>query len=897
MPHATHASPARIRPRLSGPSGCRRWVLAVFLAVLVLVALPAPRVQASFGFKQLGLTFSNEDGSTATQAGSHPFTWTTELALNTVPGAAGKEAPDQSLRNLRIQLPPGLVGTPALVPRCSHADFTASACPASSGVGEIELDTELAKPDEQISPLYSLIPRPGAAAELGFQVAGIPMAIVITINPDPPHNLVASLAYAPNAAAVFGAVLRVRGAPGAAPLITLPRSCGAPLGAIFEADSWENPGAWTPPAPIEAHDSVDPSRPLALDGCGALSFEPTLGAAPTTPTARSPSGLDVSIDAPVAGLVSPTGTAAADVREAVLRLPEGMTVNPSIAQGLGACTPGDYAREAVDSAAGAGCPDASKLGSATVESPLLEGSLAGSLFVAEPDDPATARPGAENPFDSLLALYVVFRDPQRGILLKQAIGLDADAGTGRLTATIPDLPQLPFSHLELHVRAAGRSPLVTPPACGAHAVDYTLTPSSGAAPLSDRASFDLDRDCGAPGFKPGLAAGTTDSEAGAASTFVVNLSRGDGEENPSQLSLTLPQGIAARLAGVPVCPEGLAAAGSCPPGSRLGSARIAAGAGGDPVWIPDANAAPSPVFLAGPYAGAPFSLAIAVPAQAGPFDLGPVVTRAAVFVDPETGQARIQLDPLPQILRGVPIAYRAIHLVLDRPGFIHNPTSCAASAVQGSVRSAAGTVAPVSDRFEVGGCRRLGFEPKVHVRLLGPTRRGAHPRFRTALTPRRGDANLRRVAVTLPGTELLDSSRIRTVCSRVRFAAGSCPAGSVYGHATAWTPLLDAPLEGPVYLRAGKHDLPDLVASLRGQLRLDLVGHIDSVGGRIRTSFESVPDVPLKKFVLTLGGGRRGLLVNTGGLCAGAPRAAVGLNAQNGGVRHRDPVVKTDCGQ
>jgi hypothetical protein len=865
----------------------RRNAAVVCLLLALLLGWPAvPTAQAGFGFKDVGLSFTNDDGSPATAAGSHPFAWTTTLAFNTV-GGPGGELPDQALKDLRIQLPVGLVGTPALLPRCSHSEFYAKACPAATMVGTVEPKTEFA---EGQLPLYSLVPLPGAPAELAFIVKDVvPVEIQIKVNPAPPYNLVATMANTSNAVSLFGAILEVRGVPGAKPLLTLPRSCSGPLVAAFEGDSWEEPGAWTPPAFAEA--------PGGVTDCGELGFEPSISAQPTTTGAREASGLELRLDANDDGIASPAGTAEADVRKVTLVLPEGMTANASIAEGLAACSRADYARETLGSAPGAGCPNASKIGSVDVESPSLEQPLRGSLFVAQPDDPDTSVPGSENPFDSLLALYIVFRDPNLSILVKQAMMLEADPETGRLTATISDIPPLPFSRLQLHLRGGARSLLVTPSACGAHAMEYSLSPSSGAAALEGQASFSLVQGCGAPGFRPALSAGVTNPVGGASSPFVLNLGRHDGEQNPSQATLTLPRGLAANFGAVPRCPESLAAKGACPADTRVGSVRIAAGAGAIPVWIPSTTGPPGAVYFAGPYRGAPFSLAIVVPAQVGPFDLGTEVIRAALSVDPVTAQAKIRLDPLPQILDGIPIAYRQIRLLIDRSGFVINPTGCETSAVEASVTSATGTVAPASDRFRVGRCSRLPFKPKLSLRLAGPTHRGAHPELRATVTARRGDANVRRVALTLPATELLDSRHIGMVCTRVEFAARECPSHSIYGYAKAWTPLLHRPLEGPVYLRASSHKLPDLVAALGGQVQIDLAARVDSVRGRLRSTFEAIPDVPLRKFALTLHGGDRGLFINSGGLCRRERPVTVDLRAQNGKRHLRNPAVKTNCGR
>jgi hypothetical protein len=316
---------------------------------------------------------------------------------------------------------------------------------------------------------------------------------------------------------------------------------------------------------------------------------------------------------------------------------------------------------------------------------------------------------------------------------------------------------------------------------------------------------------------------------------------------------------------------------------------VGAGAGPTPLHLD------GEVYLAGPYKGAPLSLAIATPAAAGPFDLGTLVVRVALEVDPKTAQVHAVSDPLPRILRGIPLDIRSLQVQLDRPGFTRNPTSCDPASVAARATATTGQSSPLSSHFQLGRCLRLGFRPSVSVRFFGPTDRGAHPTYRTVIRARPGDANIRRVAVTLPGTELLDYRRIGAICSRAEFAAESCPPGSIRGRAKAWSPLLGRPLEGPVYLRAGKGKLPDLVLALKGQVDVELSARIDSVRGRIRSTFEGLPDVPLRKVMLTMKGGRSGMLVHSGGLCARPRRATASLGAHNSKTHLASPLVKAAC--
>lgn len=855
----------------------------------------APGASAAFTFESLESTFVKADGSPASEGGTHPFAWTMSYTGATTL-EAGEEIPAQSLKTLRVQMPAGLVGSPAALPGCSRIQFFDEACPADSAIGTIDLSFFFEERGEKEVPVYNLEPSQGTVAELGFLMPplGEPGIIHVAINPSPPFNLEATISEIPQVFLIYGVTLTLHGTLGDGAFLTLPRSCDGPLTTGFEAVSWDEPEEVTKTA-VAARDPVDPAQPLPMTGCSRLGFAPAVKVGATTTRAEAPSGLDLAIDVNDPGLLSAAGTAAADVRGVGVELPEGMAVNPAVAEGLGVCTPGQYAAESDPKAAG--CPESSKVGTADLETPLLNEALRGSVFVAAPDDPATAGPGAENPFDSLLAFYLVLENPARGVVLKQAIAVRADPRSGRLTASLGDLPEVPISHLGLDLRGGPRAPFVTPGACGDHLATVTLTPSSGGAPVRESESLTVDEACGARGFHPALSAGTANPQAGASTSLVLDLRRQDGEQELDSAFVDLPEGLTAGLGTVPLCPEAATIAGGCPVSSKVGFARIAAGAGASPAWIPSPDTEPGSVYLAGPYRGAPFSLAIAFPARAGPFSLGDVLIRAPIFVDRRTGRARVEVDALPQILQGIPIRYRDLRLVLDRSGFVRNPTDCTATTVGAAVTSTNGTSASISDRFQVGNCVSLGFAPRARVALAGPTRRGGHPSLRAVLNPRPGDANLRSAGFVLPSSELLDSRHIRNVCARGEFDVDRCPVGAANGRVEAWTPLLDQPLSGRVFLRESDGRLPDLAVALHGEVDLTLNGHVDSSRGRLRIVFPSLPDVPFSKLVLTMPGGRRGLLANTGGLCARRWRTAGSFGGQNGKRHQIRPVVKTGCGK
>lgn len=848
------------------------------------LAFPITPAAADFGFAGLESAFSEEDGSAAVGAGTHPFAWRTTLAFNTLLGPGGGPIPDQALKDLRIQFPPGVVGTPALLPKCSRDEFLDQSCPPDTQVGSIALDTSNADTEGKRFPVYNLSPLPGTPAEIGFVALTVPVTIEIGINPEPPNNLVASLTNASQLALLFGSELSIGGIVGSTPFLTLPRSCTGPLVTTFEADSWQVPGRWV------AGQATSPG----VGGCEGIGFSPRLGFAPSTNAGGVPSGLDATLDLPDEW-GSAAVSAQSDLRDASFLLPEGMTVNPSVAAGLSTCRPDELAREASSSAPGTGCPESAKIGTASIESPLFAEPLSGNVYVAQPDDPATAKPGAENPFDALFALYVVIDDPSRGVLVERALKIDPAPTTGRLTATVRELPQLPISHLELHLRDGPRAPLRTPAACGNYESRYRLNPWSGNAQAEGTSSFAIVKGCGGDEFSPRLRAGTVDPRGGASSPFVLDLERQDGEQALAGFSLSLPPGLSAELGPVPLCPQIRASTGSCPANSRVGSVSVAIGSGQAPLWLPPTAETPAPLYLAGPDGGAPFSIVAAVPTQAGPFNLGTVVLRAAIRVSPTTGKATIEADRLPQIVSGVPIDYRVIHLELTRPGLIRNPTSCQPLRVGARLTSTQGRLAATGDLFQATGCERLRFRPSFALGLLGSSRRGGYPRLRAVLKTQGREANVEQLSATLPASELLDQRHLRSVCSRARFAQGKCPPGSVYGHAKVMTPLLGEPLEGPVYLRAGQGRLPDLVASVAGQIRLDLVARLSSVRGRLQVRFQDLPDAPLRKVVLSMEGGRHGLFVNTGGVCRGDRRITTILRSHSGRSLRMRPRLRRPC--
>ncbi len=929
----------------------RARLATTILAGAVLAALWAPPAHAvkggadcvqaepAFGFCDFAAIFEPQPGDTQLQAGSHPEEFVVELSMNTEKepeGLEGEETiPTEEVKDLRILAPPGLVVAPSAVETCSIVDFLSGEnlaltnCPAATAVGKTTVEFGVVG-DTNTLPVYNLEPAPGTAAKIGFVVEGLaPVTVNLLLSPTPPHNGIARITNVSQARYFFSSTTTLWGVPAdeshnhergvclkegddcslaVSPqaFFTLPTRCDGPLRTRAEARSWQNPGVW---------DAIEAETEHGAVLCAKLPFEPEVSAQPTTNQAAGASGLQFAIDVEDPGLTDPEGKAASQIKETVVRLPAGMTLNPSAAEGLGVCTPDQYEAEQLNTPFGQGCPAASKLGAVEVESELLKDTIfRGDVFLAEP---------YQNPFGSLLAIYITVREAQRGVFTKLAGEVSPDPRTGQITTTVSDIPQLPFSHFRFRFREGARAPLITPNSCGTFTTEVALTPwADPAETLTATDSFAIASGVGGgpcpagarPPFEPGFRAGTLSAEAGAHTPFYARLTRRDGDQDMTRFSFKLPPGLVGKIAGVERCGEAEIAAArsksgkaeqaspSCPPGSRIGGVLGGAGVGSQLTYVP------GDLYMAGPVGTAPLSIVAIVPAVAGPFDVGNVVTRVALTLNPITAQVEVDganSEPLPHILAGIPLRVRDVRVLTDRPQFTLNPTGCEEKQIGGLIWGGGADAfsgaddAPVAlaERFAAVNCAKLGFRPKLQIKLKGGTRRGGHPALKAIVTPRPGDANFSRAAVTLPRSAFLDQAHIRTICTRVQFAAeggngAGCPAGAVYGEATAWSPLLEEPLSGPVYLRSSENNLPDLVVALHGLVDIELSSRIDSVKGGIRSTFAAIPDAPVSRFVLEMQGARKGLIVNSRNLCAAPGRAKARLGAQNGRVQSTRPAVR-----
>jgi hypothetical protein len=911
-----------------------------------------PSVRVPYG-ASLNVEATGEEGL-ETQGGGRPFAISTIFSTNVrsvapnevcgppgganVPPSPGCPQLVSASRDVEVQLPAGLVGNATNVSRCSQAVFQAAnnnfGCPESTVVGFAYLEFFGAATAPQQQPIYNIEPPPGQPAEFGFIVGGqasIPM--LFHVRADGTYSLDVRLSDLTSFDAVRMGFLSIWGVPGAAshrekrcqvpeecqgglaetPLLRMPTSCtSSPLSVPLFTDSEGEPGVFV--------GNEDPTALAPMSHCNLLKFAPTLEAHPTTAVADSPAGLHVDLHIPqnenLAELATP------DLKGTVVKLPPNLTVNPSSANGLEGCTLAQFgvtspvgATPIRTTEAPAACPDGAKIGTVEVDTPLLENPLPGAVYLATP---------YENPFDSLLAIYIAVNDPKSGVVVKLAGQVEIGA-EGQLTTTFAESPQLPFEDFKLDFFGGARAALKTPAVCRGYETTSSLTPwsapeSGPPASPSDRYPINAEpgggncpTSAGQEPNSPAFEAGSESPLAGSFSPFVLHLKREDGSQQFSSLTVALPPGLLARLTGVPYCPESALAqaagrtgaeekAGpSCPAASEVGTVSVGAGAGPSPYYVQGR------AYLAGPYRGAPLSLAIVTPALAGPFDLGTVVVRSALVVDPSTAQVTVKSDPIPTALKGIPLDVRSIAVRVDRSNFTLNPTNCEAMTVGGSVNTVQGGTAPLSNHFQVGGCETLPFKPSLALRVFGKTNRNAKPRFRAVLTTKAGEANIARAQVNLPHSEFLEQNHIKSVCTRVQFDAGGghgeqCPKNSIYGHARAITPLLDNPVEGPVYLRSngGERKLPDLVAALNGQIDVALSGKIDSGPNHgIRNTFEVVPDAPVTKFILEMQGGKKGLLVNSENLCSKKAKtnAIVRFLGQNGKVEHFKPKVANQCGK
>jgi hypothetical protein len=897
-------------------------VLCATVGALLLVALlaQASTASADFGIFSFDGSVTNADGSPDTLAGSHPFEASTTIALNHKIDSEGFEDPEGSVKDLKVDLPPGFIGDPSAVPKCTQAEFNRSAfetlCPNDSAVGTVIVHQTNAT---DVRPVYNMVPAPGVPAQFAFKVSLAPIYLDASVRPGD-YGVSITIPSVPQAVGLLDTTLTLWGVPAdhshdeqrgsclgffgeslgvcpsdstPRPFLTNPTLCAGPLPTKLSADSWADPGL-VDTATFLSHDNGTPPSAVGPQECERLPFAPTLTAQPGTPQAGAPSGLTVDVRMPQ--FSNPTGLAEAALKKAVVTLPAGMSVSPSAAGGLDACSPDQIALTSADSPT---CPDSSKIGAVKIETPLLERPLEGSVFLAQQ---------SANPFGSLLAVYLVAEGS--GVVIKLPGDVNADPVTGQLTATFDNDPQLPFTDLRVSFDGGARAPLSNPAQCGTYETKSQLSSWSGRTVESD-STFTIAEgvngaQCPSGSFGPAFSAGTTNPQASAFSPFTLTFSRSDADETLGAIQVRLPAGLIGVLKSVAQCPEPLASQGACGAASEIGTTTVGAGAGSDPFYLG------GKVFLTGPYKGAPFGLSVVVPAIAGPFNLGTVVVRAAINIDPHTAQVSVTSDPLPTILQGIPLQIKAVNVTIGRAGFMFNPTNCEAQSVGATISSSQGASAPVASRFQGANCAALPFKPTLTASTQGKASKADGASLTVAISakggpqPGGGEANIKKVEVQLPKQLPSRLTTLQKACSEAQFSTNpaACPHESNVGSAEASTPVLASPLKGPAYLVShGGAAFPDLEIVLQGEgVTLVLDGKTQITKGITYSRFQAVPDAPISSFKLSLPTGKFSILTANlpesakYNLCKQSLTMPTRITAQNGAkIEPKTPITISGC--
>jgi hypothetical protein len=901
---------------------------------------------SSFGVKGFEVLFLNRDGTPDTQAGSHPYEMVTNIAFNmraerllATWDSLYRPRPAGNVEDIIVDTPPGLVGDPnATETKCTlmeleHHVFSGETalCPPGSVVGRLQSESSVGYGNRN-DPLYNMVPPHGVAAQFSATII-VPKAFINTgLKAGGQYPLQAESLGVPAIEPLSGTKTTLFGVLGGEehrkPFLTLPTGCTGLMHSSISVDSYQEPGHYV----SKSYISHEP-----LTGCSKLTFLATITVKPDVTDASSPSGLTVGVHVPQTAALNPEGFAESALRDTTVALPEGVAINPAGADGLEACSEGLAGFEIGRGVNGSGfeefnpefepgvktatftptpveslqpgvsfCPNSSKIGEATIHTPLLPNPLKGFVYLAAQN---------ENPFGSLTAMYMIVEDPVSGITAKLAgeVLLCESAGQilngvscqapGQVVTTFKNTPDVPLEEIELHFFGGERAPLKTPSRCGTYTTQASFTPWDGNAPVNTSSSFEITsgpNGSPCPGaslpFAPSLDALMTNPKAGASSPLSTTFSRADGNQNLQAISLKMPPGLSGRLSGVELCPEPQADEGTCGPNSLIGETTVSVGVGGKPLSVKGGK-----VFMTGPYEGAPFGLSIVNPAKAGPYDLEKetpcdcVLVRAKVEVDPATAALTITTDnsglyKIPTILKGIPLEIQHVNVTVTRPGFMFNPTNCSSLAVTGAISSAQGASVPVSDHFEVTNCAKLGFAPKLSASTSSKDSfngRGASLKVRiataqgpSASTGLSSEANIRSVKVELPKVLPSRLTTLQKACTAAQFDANpaGCPAASKIGYATVHTPILPVPLTGPaIFVSHGGEAFPSLILVLQGYgVNVELVGTtFISKAGITSSTFKAVPDQPFTAFELSLPTGPYSALAATTKVCSPTHRKTV----------------------
>jgi hypothetical protein len=931
-------------------------------------ALNLPDAPRPYGVDTYELTPEEEDGAFDTQAGSHPFQLTTTLLLNTsavhvirheLPGEpviAQVQPSGAFTKDLNFALPPGLVGNPTPLPKCPVAVFVRQTkpgspkCPDDTAVGvatpivavSAETSTGSGSPSVFANPLYSLEPSQGEPARFGFQTIAGPVILDTSVRTGGDYAVLVNVSDLPQTAEVIGSEVTFWGVPsdprhastrgsclvhgsrgpsGVGPLeesscpttegqpfLVMPTSCTGQLRTTVAADRWAQPGHFV--TKEYAFENGE-GEAVSQDGCNRVNFNPSIKVSPDGTQGSSPTGLEVDVHVAQDASLNPLGLAEAAVKDTTVTLPAGVVVNPAAADGLASCGLGEIALESAEEQS---CPEASKVGTVKIKTPLLPNELEGAAYLAAQN---------ANPFGSLVALYISVYDPVSGVRVRFAGEVKPDPVTGQLVSTFKNTPQLPFEDLKLQFFGGSRAPLATPAACGAYTTTASFAPWSGnpaanvASPAFNITSGPGGSPCSSPlPFSPSLETGSLNLQAGAFTPLTTTMSREDGQQPLQGIQLHFPPGLSGLLSGVALCGEQQANEGMCGPGSLIGETTVSVGVGGNPFAVKGGR-----VYITGPYEGAPFGLSIVNPAKAGPFDLGQgacdcVVVRAKVDVDPSTAALTITTDNtgpyrIPTILQGIPLQIKHVNVLITRPGFTINPTNCSKMASTGNLQSTEGASSTISVPFQVTNCATLAFKPKFAVSTSAHSTRANGQSLTARLSYPAGaqgaEANITRVKVDLPIQLPSRLTTLQKACFDKVFNANpaACPPESIVGHATVTTPLLPVPLTGPAYFVShGGEEFPALTVVLQGYgVTVDLVGStFINKKGITSTTFKTVPDTPFNTFELTLPKGRFSALGANlpkkakGSFCGQNLKMPTEFKAQNGlEIHQQTPITVTGC--
>jgi hypothetical protein len=921
-------------------------------------ALSIANEPTTFGIQRAEVTPESASGGLESQAGAHPFQLTTTLHLNEVFQSSVGHGTTRSvptlLKDAQFQLPPGLIGNPLAVEQCTSFDFTtvgansADLCGRNTVVG-VALVT-LLEPNAfgvvtKAVPIFNLVPAVGEPARLGFYVVKDLVILDTSVRTGEDYGVTVSVNNASEVAKVLSSQVTIWGVPGdsshdesrgwecvangenlpeaerltscplnnPSPFLTLPTYCGTELKTVALADSWLEPATRLPDGRVNTNDPhwKQPPTPVsssAQQGCAAIPFEPSITLAPDTQSGSTPAGLKVNVDVPQGPTLTASEVGESAVKSTTVALPVGMELNPAAADGLTTCSRQQIGFTGSDEATQtdndefspfeAECPDAAKVGTVKIKTPLLRDKLEGSAYLAQQNT---------NPFQPPIVLYLIARDPTSGVLVKLAGHVTPDASTGQLVSTFEHTPPLPFEDLEVNFFNGPRASVSTPPLCGTYTTTTAMTPWSGNADASPSSNFVINSGAGGSGcadpqpFAPGFQAGSTSLAPGAFTPFTTEFSRPDPDQAISTVTVRLPPGMAAMLASVVPCPEPQAAQGTCGPDSLIGHSTASAGYGSGPIALG------GQVFITGPYKGAPFGLSIVTPAIAGPFNLGNVIVRSTINIDPNTAAVTITSDPLPTRLKGVPTQIQKIRVTVDRPGFQFNPTNCTPKTIGGTLTGAQGASANVSSSFQVDNCASLPFHPKLTASAGGQASKANGASLNVNVTSAGlGQANIQKVFLTLPKALPSRLTTIQKACADSIFNANpaNCNEGSVIGTATIHTPVLKSALSGPAYLVShGNAAFPDVEFVLQGEgITLILDGKTDIKKGITYSRFESTPDAPFTTFETKLPTGPHSALTANVpenehySLCKTKLVIPTEITAQNGAViKQETKVGLTGC--